>query len=477
MGVDLRRKSTATPTTYTAVTASNFFSGSLGLLALCPYATFALQPPSINLKAELKYVVVSRVLLVVVRVRVRACACMCMSVWVSASCVCVGVRTVRRCDLVIDSRVSSLGRESTLSATAGGDALSESGSQWLRESLHALTCRVLAVPFVRQPRTTACAWRTRCCRRPLRLRCRRPSPCQRRRRHRRPLRPPQRRPRRRHPRPATTARAAPSTHVPALARAPPTSCTPTPPPPRVRVHACMPATQLCVECVCVPLTSSRWLLCASVFVCMGVLVCGRRRCVRRCVRRVSSSAARAGYASCLFFVRQLVTSRKAAAQVCENEFPTALPPGVGPITFKNPSKALAGTTLASVAWTMTGLPTDGSAEVWTGAVQAWRSTTTTAGWSWADGSDASTSIACNTRGCGLWAAGEPKYVDASLCAALQSDVDSRQRRVMLSLSLALASVAVAGSFFLSCASVTLFVVLAATRSTETRRTGRSSRRR
>jgi hypothetical protein len=114
-----------------------------------------------------------------------------------------------------------------------------------------------------------------------------------------------------------------------------------------------------------------------------------------------------------------VTSRKAAAQVCENEFPTALPPGAGPITFKNPSKALAGTTLPSVAWTMTGLPTDGSAEVWTGAVQAWRSTTT-AGWSWADGSDASTSIACNTRGCGLWAAGEPKYVEASLCAALQS---------------------------------------------------------
>jgi hypothetical protein len=57
--------------------------------------------------------------------------------------------------------------------------------------------------------------------------------------------------------------------------------------------------------------------------------------------------------------------------------------------------------------------------VWTGAVQAWRSTTTTASWSWADGSDGSTSIARNTRGCGLWAAGEPKYVEASLSATPQ----------------------------------------------------------
>ncbi len=87
MGVDLRRKSTATPTrtTYTAVTASNFFSGSLGLLALCPYATFALQPPSI--KAELKCVVVSRVLLVVVRVRVHVRACACVYGRVRRACV------------------------------------------------------------------------------------------------------------------------------------------------------------------------------------------------------------------------------------------------------------------------------------------------------------------------------------------------------------------------------------------------------
>ncbi len=245
MGVDLRRKSTATPTTYTAVTASSFFSGSLGLLALCPYATFALQPPSI--KAELKYVVASRCC-VVVRVRAHACVRVCVGV---SLCVCACVRFVRRCDLVIDSRVIAVGHEDTVSATAGGDALSESGSQWLRETVHALntnTCRVLVVPYVRQPRTTACACRTRCCRRPLRLRYRRPTPCQRRRRHRRSLHRPRHRPRQRHPRRATTARAAPSTRVPA--RAPPTSCTPTPPPPRVRVHACMPATRLCFESVC-----------------------------------------------------------------------------------------------------------------------------------------------------------------------------------------------------------------------------------